>query len=248
MRSKHLSWSDPELTSELTPTDIEYRIIRRPRRRTACVQVSPDNQVTIIVPANLSQAKIADIIRRKTPWIIKKMKFNDAVRHPVKPKEYVSGEAFSYLGRNYRLKVLHGKPRPVELKNGRFFVHVQSSGNERENHIRGVLTAWYKSHALDKLADRARLYADRVGVSYRAVRVKDLKSRWGSCTMAGDIHFTWHIIMAPMRIVDYVVVHELCHRAHHNHSPAFWRLLGRILPDYRAHKEWLRINGPRLTV
>lgn len=229
-------------------TTFKYNIIRRPRRRTVCVQVSPENQVYILVPENLTEAKIADIIKRKTPWIISKMKSNDTVRYPLKSKEYVSGESFSYLGRNYRLKVLQGKPQPVELKNGRFYVWVENSGEEREDDIRTALTAWYKEHARDKLHDRARMYSDRVGVSYRTVKVKDMKSQWGSCTKGGDIHFNWRIVMAPMRIVDYVVIHELCHREHHDHSPEFWRLLGRILPEYKDRKEWLRVNGALLNL
>jgi predicted metal-dependent hydrolase len=109
-----------------------------------------------------------------------------------------------------------------------------------------ALTAWYKDHAGQKLSDRAGMYADRVGVSYRAVKVKDMKSQWGSCTKTGDIHFNWRIVMAPTSIVDYVVVHELCHREHRDHSRPFWRLLGRRLPDYRERKEWLRVKGALL--
>ena len=89
---------------------------------------------------------------------------------------------------------------------------------------------------------------ERVGVSYRTVKVKDLKSLWSSCTKIGNIHFNWRIVMSPISIVDYVIVHELCHREIYNHSPDFWRLLGRILPDYRERKEWLRVNGALLTL
>lgn len=226
----------------------EYKIIRRPRRRTASVQVSPQNEVSIIVPDSLSQVKIDDIIRRKTPWIISKMKTNDAVRHPPKPKEYVSGESFSYLGRNYRLKIVKGNPQPVELKNGRFYVYVKADGQAREESVRAALSVWYKAHAEDKLRTRACMYSDRVGISFRGIKVKELRSRWGSCTKSGDIHFNWRIVMAPMSIVDYVVVHELCHREYHDHSQEFWRLLGRILPDYSERKEWLRVNGALLTL
>lgn len=229
-------------------TDIEYKIIRRPRRRTACVQVSPDNQVSVIVPKDLSRKKIEEIVQRKIAWIISKKKSNDAVRYPSRPKEYVSGESFSYLGRNYRLKVLKQNPRPVEFKNGRFYVRSRATGQERVDDIREALTEWYKEHAGEKLHSRAKMYGGRVGVTYRAIKIKDLKSQWGSCTKAGDIHFNWRIIMAPMPIVDYVVVHELCHRQYHDHSPRFWQLLARILPDYRDRKEWLRVNGPGLVV
>ncbi|MDZ7860596.1 MAG: SprT family zinc-dependent metalloprotease [Candidatus Krumholzibacteriota bacterium] len=227
--------------------EFKYKIIRTPRRRTASVQVSPQNEVSIIVPDNLAQVKIDNIIRRKSSWIINKIKTNDAVRHPPKPKEYVSGEAFSYLGRNYRLKIARGNPQPVELKNGRFYVYVPDSVKKRDDLIRDALGEWYKSHAKNKLRSRISMYSERVGVSCRNIKVKNLKSRWGSCSKAGNININWRIIMAPLSIVDYVIVHELCHLKYHNHSKEFWRLLGQILPDYLKRKEWLRVNGTLLT-
>lgn len=226
----------------------DYKIICTPRRRTASVQVSPQNKVSVIVPDNLPQVKIDDIIRRKTPWIIKKIKTNEAVQHPIKPKEYVNGEAFSYLGRNYRLKIKEGSRQSVEFKNGRFYVYVPADEKDREKVIKTALNDWYRSHAKEKLYARASAYADRVGVSFKNIRVKKLKSRWGSCTKAGNINFNWRIIMAPMSIVDYVVVHELCHLKYHDHSKEFWKLLGQIFTDYRERKEWLRVNGALLRI
>lgn len=228
--------------------DFNYKIIRTRRRRTTSVQVSPQNEVSVIVPDNLPEVEIENIIRKKTPWIINKIKTNEAVRHPTKPKEYVSGEAFSYLGRNYRLKIVEGTKRPVELKNGRFYVYVPVHEKNREKLIQSALDDWYSSHAKRKLRSRVEMYADRVGVSFNNIRVKKLKSRWGSCTKEGNINFNWRIIMAPMSIVDYVVVHELCHLKYHNHSKDFWKLLGQMIPDYKERKEWLRVNGALLLV
>lgn len=228
--------------------DIEYIVIRRSRRRTASLQVSPDNKVSIIVPDNLTPQKIAEIVERKRGWVISKIQSNEAVQYPARPKEFVSGESFTYLGRNYRLKLVQGKPMPVEFKNGRFYVKVDKRSNSIEDDVRATLTSWYKKHAISKFKQRTALYADRVGVDYRTIGIKDYKSQWGSCTKVGDLHFNWRVIIAPISIVDYVVVHELCHRRHHDHSPAFWKLLGRILPDYRDRKEWLRVNGPELVI
>ena len=82
-----------------------------------------------------------------------------------------------------------------------------------------------------------------MNVKYNSVGIKNYKSRWGSCTAEGDITFNWKVIMAPNRIVDYVVVHELCHLIHHDHSPKFWREVERFMPDYLECKEWLKHNG-----
>lgn len=225
----------------------DYKVIRRDRKKTASLQVSPHNEVSIIVPADLSEEHIAEIIRHKTPWIISKIKFNEEVQHPQKPKEFVSGECFQYLGRNYRLKVIHGDGKGIELRNGRFVVTVKSHEADRiDTSVRELLTDWYIAHAEMKLKQRLDRYKDRLGVSYNGLTIKTLKQRWGSCTREGIMNFNWKIIIAPMSIVDYVVTHELCHLIHHDHSKEFWRLIERIMPDYKEKKEWLRVNGALL--
>ncbi len=225
----------------------DYKVIRRDRRRTASLQVSPANEVSIIVPHDLSEENIHNIIKRKTPWIISKIRFNEEVKYPFKPKEYVSGESFQYLGRNYRLKVIPGKDDKVELKNGRFVVTIKKMDADATDYaIKELLTQWYMEHAEIKLKQRLERYKDRLGASYHGIKIKSLKRQWGSCTKDGEMNFNWRIVIAPVSIVDYVAAHELCHRIYHDHSKEFWRLLERVMPDYREKKEWLRINGALL--
>lgn len=225
-----------------------YKIVRSGRRRTVSVQVAPDNTVSVLVPRKLSQKRIEEIVERKRKWILEKLRFNSEVRRLHKPKEYVSGEAFAYLGRNYRLKVLNGKPDGVSLKNGRFYVHTAKEDGERAEYVRRQLVDWYSAHAREKLRERVEYHADRIGADYAQVKVKYMKSQWGSCSHIGNINLNWRIIMAPISIVDYVVVHELCHRQNPNHSPRFWRDVQRIIPDYKERKHWLRIHGALLVV
>lgn len=224
----------------------DYKIIRRERRKTASLQVSPANEVSILVPTDLQKEKIEDLIKRKTPWILSKIKFNQEVKYPHKPKEFLSGEAITYLGRNYRLKVIYGKTESISLKNGRFVVTILKDNKDEEKAVKELLHQWFVLHAEKKLLERARRLKDSVGVSYDEIKVKSLKQRWGSCTRKGVINFNWRIIIAPISIVDYVVAHELCHRIHHDHSKAFWRLFECVMPDYRERKEWLRVNGAML--
>ncbi|MFZ2657507.1 MAG: SprT family zinc-dependent metalloprotease [Victivallales bacterium] len=222
----------------------EYKIIRRDRRKTASIQVSPANEVSIIIPKDLPDDKIKSLIKRKTPWILSKIKFNKEVKYPHKPKEFVSGEAFQYLGRNYRLKVITGENEGVELKGGRLNVRILG-GNcvSCDEKVKNLLTCWYIIKSEKKLRERTERLVERIGVSVRGVKVKSLKQRWGSCAKDGSIVFNWRIILAPITVVDYVVAHELCHRRFHDHSKEFWALLQRVMPDYREKKEWLRVNG-----
>lgn len=115
-------------------------------------------------------------------------------------------------------------------------------------HFRQALEHWYRLRAEERLREKVARYAKRMGVSPRSVSVKSFKNRWGSCHLNGDIQFHWPIIMAPHYIIDYVVIHELCHLLHHNHSPAFWQCVARYYPDYLECKEWLKANGRRLTL
>ena len=106
--------------------------------------------------------------------------------------------------------------------------------------IRNALVRWYKRQAILKLTDKVDRYAERVGVKPAAIEVRSFKSRWGSCTQRGELHFNWQIMMAPNQLVDYVVVHELCHLLRHDHSPEFWKEVERVMPDYIKYKEQLK--------
>jgi predicted metal-dependent hydrolase len=231
--------------------DFEYKVIRRPRRKTASISVKPDCSVLILVPSTLPEQKIVELVERKSRWIRGKIKQFEEIQGNKRQKEYVSGESFTYLGRNYRLKVVDGDPRDdVKLMNGRFYVHVppDSSQDAQNQLVVEQLTRWYKEHAATRLRQKTRRYADQMNVSPVSVGVKDYRSRWGSCHTDGRIFFNWRIIIAPHSIVDYVVIHELCHLVHDDHSKKFWKLLGSVLPDYTERKEWLKVNGSGLNL
>ncbi len=166
---------------------------------------------------------------------------------PSVAREYVSGEALPYLGRNYRLKVVEGELAPTKLLNGRIIVTVPEPSSQT-HYIQRALVNWYKRHANKKVREKVLRYANIVGVETGVIRVRDFKSRWGSCTPYGDLEFNWVIVMAPNRVVDYVVIHELCHLLHHDHSPQFWKEVERVMPDYKEHKEWLKQYGHGLIV
>jgi len=230
--------------------EFEYEVIRRPRRKTASISVKPDSAVVIIVPDKLPQDRIDQIIRSKARWIRSKLRFNEEVLERHRPKEYVSGEAFAYLGRNYRLKVVEGEAGQASLSRGRMVVRLPSglSGQEREQAIIGQLTAWYQAHALKRLREKVERLAGRLGAAPSEVGIKFYRGRWGSCHKDGRVYFNWRIIMAPHSVVDYVVAHELCHLVHHNHSAAYWKLVESVMPDYQEAKAWLKVSGQGLRV
>jgi predicted metal-dependent hydrolase len=220
-------------------------VTRTARTKSATIKVE-GGVVMVVVPETLVQDRIVRLLDDKARWIKEKLALHFH-NHSKSDKQYVSEESFSYLGRNYRLKVNKGQYQPVKLFRGRFTVTLRI-GRDNPELIQDSLTSWYKQHAQAKLTEKAKRYADIIGVTYASVGIKLYKSRWGSCSVDGNIDFNWHIIMAPNRIVDYVVVHELCHLIHHDHSPKFWKQVEGILPDYAESKEWLKLNADSLNI
>ncbi|EDY86726.1 zinc metalloprotease [gamma proteobacterium HTCC5015] len=218
-------------------------VLRTDRKKTADIRVE-EGAVSVVVPRNTTEARINELIREKRRWIKRKMALHQE-QAPVTEKRMVSGEAFAYLGRHYRLKVVRGPYAPVKLSAGRLLVTVPQ-GTEQPHIIRNALIRWYKRQADIKLTDKVRRFAPRVGVEPAGVAIKSFRSRWGSCTAKGSLEFNWRIMMAPNSVVDYVVLHELCHLLHHNHSQAFWDQLRLVAGDYQSHKDWLKEHSVRL--
>ena len=117
---------------------------------------------------------------------------------------------------------------------------------QRQQRIQQYLDSWYKSRALERLTDKTNRYAEQIGVSPSGISVRNFKSRWGSCDSRGQLLFNWNIIKAPHAIADYVVVHELCHLVHPNHSKDFWALVGRFDAAFQEHRDWLKRMGRSL--
>ena len=213
---------------------------RTSRKKTASRKIE-QGVVQVIVPQNLPQKEIDDLLKQKSDWIRQKVIIQQSV--PVsKPKEFVSGESFSYLGRNYRLKVLTGDLQPVKLKQGYLRVTVPVERKSDQTLIRKLLQDWYLDRASEKLEQKTVKYAQQIGVQPSKIRVREYKSRWGSCRVRGEVSYNWRIIISPNPVVDYVVVHELCHLIHHNHSKQYWNQVRSIVPDYQSKRDWLKTN------
>jgi predicted metal-dependent hydrolase len=218
----------------------QVEVLRTGRKKSASIQLDGD-LVKVSVPQTLSDKRVRELITQRTPWI--KTKLRELSDRPeFKPKEYVSGETFPYLGKNYRLKVLQGDDCLVRLKNGRFIATISNS-DEPQSLVQELLSEWYRNHAEMRLREKTERLAKIVDVAPRSVAIKTYKSRWGSCSARGDITYNWKIILAPHRIVDYVVVHELCHLLEHNHSARYWKHVERYVPNWRDCKDWLHKNA-----
>ncbi|MDD1613944.1 MAG: M48 family metallopeptidase [Methylococcaceae bacterium] len=221
-------------------------IIRSSKRKTSAIKIQK-GRVFVMVPERLSMAVIEFLVTEKTRWIKQKLAIQNEII-AIKPKEFVSGEAFSYLGRNHPLKIESGLYPAIKLHQDELVVSVRDKSADNAKAIKQLLIKWFKQQAESSLRDKTESYSRIIGVNPSSVTIKSFKSRWGSCSVTGGIQYNWKIIIAPDRVVNYVVIHELCHILHHNHSPAFWKAVERYCHDYRDCGAWLKINGARLEI
>jgi len=224
---------------------LRVEVVRSIRRTAALHIVGSDLQVRI--PEHLQDERVAAILKQKRPWI--RGKVAELKRVPSHGgKELVSGESFPYLGRHYRLKVQEGHQVGVCLSGGylKATIRPTEQGEHRTLRIQQYLQSWYRSRALERLQEKTNRYAKQIGVSPEGVSVRNFRSRWGSCNKLGQVVFNWNIIKAPHSIVDYVVIHELSHLIHPNHSKDFWQVVGRHDAAYPEHRQWLKEWGTGL--
>ena len=221
---------------------LRVEVVRSIRRTAGLHIVGTDLQVR--VPEDLGDERVAAILQQKRSWIRSKVAELKRVP-PHRTKELVSGESFPYLGRNYRLKVQEGHQVGVCLSGGylRATIRPTEQGERQALRIQQYLQNWYRLRALERLQDKTNRYSEQIGVSPAGISVRNFKSRWGSCDKKGEVVFNWNIIKAPHSIVDYVVIHELCHLIHPNHSKDFWQVVGRFDTDYPEHRQWLKEKG-----
>lgn len=232
---------------------LRFAVRWSPRRRTIGITVERDGRLRVAAPARCPVRELDGAVRAKLPWVRRKLAEQAALGPPPAPPEYADGERLPYLGRTYRLALVDdlvgdsgGTPAdaPVRLRRGR--IEVPRAAADR----RAAVVAWYTARAQALIARRVARFAPAVGVSPAAVVVRDLgKRRWGVCaTRTGTLSFHYELVLLPVAIVDYVVVHELAHLHRGDHSPAFWSEVERVVPDWRARRRRLACHGQRHVV
>ena len=212
----------------------------RSRRRTAALHIV-GNQLQVRVPEQSRDDWIFEILQMNRSWISKKVNQLKEVQIP-KPKEFVSGEVFLYLGQYYLLKIQEGYQVGIELSDGYLITTVRAcdTGEKRKEKIQKYLEYWYRSRARERLSKKVEHFSKLIGVSANGLRLGSFKSKWGSCDSRSKLAFNWHLIKAPHSVIDYVVIHELCHIIQPNHSKSFWQEVKKFDPDYKDHRAWLR--------
>jgi len=209
-------------------------------RNRLSVTVHPDLRITAKAPTGYELEIIRRRLERRASWIARQLDFFERFQPLPTERKFVSGETHYYLGRQYRLRIRPGEKARVRLI-GRFFeMELPDTGNREK--IRAVMLDWYSAHAKDLLSRRLAQYVptfEKMGAVVPEVRYRRMKKRWGSCSDNGVIMLNTELVKAPIHCIDYVIIHELCHLLYPHHDRKFYRLLGRILPDWEERKERL---------
>jgi len=240
------------LKLKIGTTIISYSIRRSHRAKYVSLSIGADG-VQIVAPFPIDDSVIISLVEKKQKWILNRFEsYRQRLRKIPAERDFVSGEKLLFMGDNYPLKVLEHKGgcTNVNLTDGQFLVDINADIpiEKRREEIQGKLEQWYIRSAKELIAERLELFSKKIGVKVNAVRFKNQKTRWGSCSQKGNLNFNWKLVMAPTFIVDYVVVHELCHLKQMNHSLEFWLLVGNQISDYKKMRKWLKENGRKFNL
>lgn len=211
--------------------------IIRTDRKTIALIVGRDGKLMVRAPKDATNEQILSVVERKSAWIVKKQQEVIATYPQIGRKEFVNGEGFLYLGQSYRLKIIDLGEIPLRLDDF-FYLDRNVLFQAKE-----VFIHWYKEKANEVISERVAWYSDKMGIQVKQINITSAKTRWGSCSSKGTVSFPWRLVMAPVPVIDYVVVHELVHILEKNHSKAFWDKVRAIMPDYQQKIRWLEVNG-----
>ena len=226
---------------------VTYEVVRS-RRSTADIIIERDGKVLVRAPDWVGDEEVESIVESKHYWIYKSLAEWRDLNATRVLREYKNGEGFLYLGRAYRLLLVANQAEPLQLRNGRFTLRRDLVERGEIASAKAAFGDYYVARGRERIGQRVSYYAPKVGVEPTAVDVRELGNRWASCSPSGRLAFHWRCMMAPLTIIDYVVVHELCHFHHRDHTDAFWNEVDKVLPEYRERKEWLRTHGAGLDV
>lgn len=219
-----------------------FDVVPRPGRSTLEITVERDASLSLKVPDQATTDQVAAFVGAKRSWIFRKLAEKDALFHPPVVKQLVDGEGFAYLGRSHRLLLVDDQEVPAKLERGRLRIRHADASSDGV----AVIRRWYQQTGSSWLARRFQPWAERMGTGAVTIDVAGLGYRWGSVGRAKKVNIHWATLQLPPALIDYVLVHELAHLEEINHTPQFWRLVGRVLPDLEQRRNALAHAGAKL--
>lgn len=228
--------------------NLHIKVNYSPRRKNLGIAVRGSDQVIVHAPAGISDREIKKIVQTKINWIEKKRHMWREIEASLQQRNWTSGEQLLVSGEKYKLVINEEKWRKspsVRLTDSS--IHVLTPVLDSV-FLRQAILAWYNRLAAETIEQRLSHYVQLMSLRPGTVRIKNQKTRWGSCSAQNNLNFNWRLVMAPQSVMDYVIVHELSHITHKNHSRDFWLLVDNYIPDRKISRSWLRKNGHMLEI
>ena len=227
--------------------EIKIDKIIKSKRKTVMMQITKDAQLVVRAPKYTPNFVIKIAVQKRAEWVQKNQKKIREKVGKIKKKQFIDDEKFLYLGQVYKLVCLPKDNRDYQgptliIEDGKFFM--LAGGIEPKK----IFEDWYKKRAKETIVSRVEELAFKHKFSYNKIRITCARTRWGSCSSKRNINISWRLIMAPERVTDYVILHELAHLKERNHRKQFWVLVERMCPKHKEHRKWLKENGQRLDV
>ena len=219
---------------------IEVEVARRSYQKRWKLWVHPSGKVRVTVNKKVSLKQVKRWLLSMQPWIEKGLANGEKLREKYPPKKYIDGENFPFIGKDYRLRINPALKTDVygDIMEINLGVPVETSTALKQEKLQML----YKKQARYLIPERLDYWSECMGLKYSRLSLRGQKTRWGSCSSRGEISLNWKLVAAPLEVLDYVVIHELAHLTHPNHSKEFWGLVEAYCPEYKGLKRWLRDN------
>lgn len=226
---------------------IDYHLSYK-KKKTISVKINPYGQVTVEAPRDVDIKLIEHTLEQNWQWIKSKVSDRRERLSGAKERTYVDGEKFMYLGKTYPIlvqEVSDIKKDEVDFLNNELIIKVKEVTNER---VQKALRRFYYRKCKSYVESRMKQYQAEFREKPRGITINDDNAAWGTCNSRYEITFNWKLIMAPEEVVDYVIIHEMCHMVHLNHDRSFWRLVGKLCPQYQEKENWLALSSWKMNV
>ncbi|MBN1045785.1 M48 family peptidase [Clostridium botulinum] len=236
---------------------IEFQIIRR-KRKSICIKIDINGEVQVVAPMRTSKEHILNFFNSKHDWIVEKRRELKSVLNKKVKREFINDGTFMYLGKEYPIRLIfNDKVKKISIdfideslnsnidSDFRFIIKTNTYENEK---LKKALERWYRGKTLDIVKERVKVHEWEFKDKIIKITVKEQKRRYASINIKNEVYFNWRISMAPLEVIDYIVVHEMCHMDFRNHSKQFWNRVEEVMPNYKKCHEYLKENGINMTI
>lgn len=232
-------------TAVLDGREVRYILRRSAKARRVRLEVRADTGLVVVVPASFPLSNVPAILEQKKGWVLGKLAARRERSAARAPKPLADGDPLPFFGRQLTLLLLHDPARQPSIRflDDRLMVNLPAAA---DGALPRLLEAWYRVQAGWYISRRAVELAAPMGVTYSRITIRGQKTRWGSCSRKGNLSFNWRLALAPPAVVDYVIIHEMAHRLHMDHSRQFWQAVARHCPGWQAHRRWLKEHEAEL--